>query len=50
MSSVNFADVKNAADVDVRNLTGIAHFGMKSFERGGILLQMIGQEFQRDGL
>ena len=50
MPTINFADVEHAANVDVRNLTGMAHFGVKSCERGSIFLQMIGQEFERDGL
>ncbi len=50
MSTVDFANVVNAADVFVRDLTRHAHFTMKPRERGAVTQQMFGKELQRDRL
>jgi ATP-dependent DNA ligase len=50
VTSVNFANVINAADIFVAHLSGHAHFAMKARERRAVAQKMIGKQLERDGL
>ena len=50
MTSVCFADVVNAADVLMTDLTGYAHFAVKARERSAIAEEMFRQKLERDRL
>src|SRR5690348_7765617 len=45
-----FADVENAADIGVRNLTRYADFTVKAGQRSAVLLYPLGEELQCNGL
>ena len=48
--AVGFADIKDAANVRMRNLPGVAHLGVKPLERRGVLGKPLGEKFHRDDL
>ena len=50
MVAFHFADVVHAADVRVRHLSGVAHFGVEALEQRRVFGEILGQEFQRHGL
>ena len=50
MSPVDLAYIENAADIRVRDLSGIADLGVKALESGLVILKVIGKELESDRL
>ena len=48
--AVGFADIKDAANVRMRNLPGVAHLSVKLLERRGVLGKPLGEKLHRDDL